>query len=225
MPPFCSEWRGRVNSKNPVFSVTSGPVQSIRLFLISGWLGFQSLFKWAPTKPEAPTSVLSLPVFLPLSFLLHSFSKYWEGAQLAYPLGQEKGGRVRVGVVGVLPFHMHGGEERQGSAGSGLPVLSCERQTFGRVITRRTALGVISDSCLFKVFGAHSLYGLRLPSLRLMFRLHLHEEESCMCQHKQCAREAHQVCTCLCFTDAQNKFYLTSRKYCYIIVEYLSQLV
>lgn len=81
---------------------------------------------------------------------------------------------------------MHGGEERQGSAGSGLPVLSCERQTFGRVITRRTALGVISDSCLFKVFGAHSLYGLRLPSFRLMFRLHLHEEESCMCQHKQC---------------------------------------
>lgn len=90
-PPSCSEWRGRVNSKNPVCSVTSGPMQSIRLFLISGWLGFQSLFKWAPTKPEAPTSVLSLPVFLPLSFLLHSFSKYWEGAQLAYPLGQEKG--------------------------------------------------------------------------------------------------------------------------------------
>lgn len=54
---------------------------------------------------------------------------------------------------GSLPFHMHGGEERRGSAGSGLPVLSCERQTFGRVITRRTALGVISDSCLFKVFG------------------------------------------------------------------------
>lgn len=100
-------------------------------------------------------------------------------------------------MVGVLPFHMHGGEERQGSAGSGLPVLSCERQTFGRVITRRTALGVISDSCLFKVFGAHSLYGLRLPSLCLMFRLHLHQEESCMCQHKQCAYEAHQVCTCL----------------------------
>lgn len=76
-PPSCSEWRGRVNSKNPVCSVTSGPMQSIRLFLISGWLGFQSLFKWAPTKPEAPTSVLSLPVFLPLSFfLLHSFSKY-----------------------------------------------------------------------------------------------------------------------------------------------------
>lgn len=86
---------------------------------------------------------------------------------------------------GVLPFHMQGGEERQGSAGSGLPVLSCERQTFGGVITRRTALGVISDSCLFKVFGAHSLYGLRLPSLRLMSRLHLHQEESCMCQHKQ----------------------------------------
>lgn len=102
---------------------------------------------------------------------------------------------------------MHGGEERQGSAGSGLPVLSCERQTFGRVITRRTALGVISDSCLFKVFGAHSLYGLRLLSLRLMFRLHLHQEDSCMCQHKQCAYEAHQECTCLCFTDAQNIFY------------------
>lgn len=105
---------------------------------------------------------------------------------------------------GVLPFHMQGGEERQGSAGSGLPVLSCERQTFGRVITRRTALGVISDSCLFKVFGAHSLYGLRLPSLRLMLRLHLHQEESCMCQHKQCAYEAHQVCTCLCLPDDQN---------------------
>lgn len=99
---------------------------------------------------------------------------------------------------------MQGGEERQGSAGSGLPVLSCERQTFGRVITRRTALGVISDSCLFKVFGAHSLYGLRLPSLRLMFRLHLHQEESCMCQHKQCAYEAHQVCAGS-FTHAQNR--------------------
>lgn len=96
--------------------------------------------------------------------------------------------------VGVLLFHMHGGEERQGSAGSGLPVLSCERQTFGRVITRCTALGVISDSCLFKVFGAHSLYGLRLPSLRLMFRLHLHQEESCMCQHKQCAYDAQLAC-------------------------------
>lgn len=107
---------------------------------------------------------------------------------------------------GVLPFHMHSGEERQGSAGSGLPVLSCERQTFGRVITRRTALGVISDSCLFKVFGAHSLYGPRLPSLRLMFRLHLHQEESCMCQHKQCAYEAQQVCTRLVLTDARNKF-------------------
>ena len=88
------------------------------------------------------------------------------------------------------PLHMQGGEERQGSAGSGLPVLSCERQTFGRVITRRTALGVISDSCLFKVFGAHSLYGLCLPSLCLMFSLHLHQEESCMCQHKQCVDEA-----------------------------------
>lgn len=84
-----------------------------------------------------------------------------------------------------LPFHMRGGEERRGSAGSGLPVLSCERQTFGRVITRRTALGVISDSCLLEVFGAHSLYGLRLPPLRLLFRLHLHEEGSCACQHKQ----------------------------------------
>lgn len=99
---------------------------------------------------------------------------------------------------------MQGGEERQGSTGSGFPVLSCERQTFGRVITRRTALGVISDSCLLKVFGAHSLYGLRLPSLCLMFRLHLHQEESCMCQHKQFAYEAHQVCTGLCFTDAWN---------------------
>lgn len=97
---------------------------------------------------------------------------------------------------------MHGGEERQGGAGSGLPVLSCERQTFGRVITRRTALGVISDSCLFKVFGAHSLYGLRLPSLRLMFRLHLHQEESCMCQHKQYACKAHRVGTQICFTGA-----------------------
>lgn len=85
---------------------------------------------------------------------------------------------------------MHGGEERWGSAGSGLPVLSCERQTFGRVITRRTALGVISDSCLFEVFGAHSLYGLRLPPLHLMFRLPLHEEESRTCQHKQDACEA-----------------------------------
>ncbi len=188
-------------------------MQSIRLFLISGWLGFQSLFKWAPTKPEAPTSELSLPVFFPLSFLLHSFSKYWEGAQLAYPLGQEKGKGREKGREGegFLPFHMHGGEERQGSAGSGLPVLSCERQTFGRVITRRTALGVISDSCLFKVFGAHSFYGLRLPSLRLMFRLHLHEEESCMCQHKQCVWEAHQVCSCLCLTDTQNTFYLIIR--------------
>lgn len=101
---------------------------------------------------------------------------------------------------GAQPLHMHGGEERQGGAGSGLPVLSCERQTFGRVITRRTALGVISDSCLFKVFGAHSLYGPRLPSLRLMFRLHLHQEESCMCQHKQCACEEHRVCTRMCFT-------------------------
>lgn len=102
---------------------------------------------------------------------------------------------------------MHGGEERRGSAGSGLPVLSCERQTFGRVITRRTALGVISDSCLFGVFGAHSLYGPRLPPLRLMFRLHLHEEGSCSCQHKQGACEA-QVCTCLCFTDAPNSLLL-----------------
>lgn len=121
---------------------------------------------------------------------------------------------------------MQGGEERQGSAGSGLPVLSCERQTFGRVITRRTALGVISDSCLFKVFGAHSLYGLRLPSLRLMFRLHLHEEESCMCQHKQCAYEAHQVCTCAC-VSLMLKIYFstTSRQDYYIIVEYPSQLM
>lgn len=97
---------------------------------------------------------------------------------------------VCVGRRGAQSFHMHGGEERQGGAGSGLPVLSCERQTFGRVITRRTALGVISDSCLFKVFGAHSLYGLRLPSLCSMFRLHLHQEESCMCQHKQYAGRA-----------------------------------
>ena len=109
-----------------------------------------------------------------------------------------RGGR-QGGGGGVLQFHMHGGEERQGSAGSGLPVLSCERQTFGRVITRRTALGVISDSCLFKVFGAHSLYGPRLPSLRLMFRLHLHEEASCMCQHKQCVCEAHQRAHLLLF--------------------------
>ncbi len=123
--------------------------------------------------------------------------------------GRGRGGGWRGGGP---PFHMHGGEERQGSAGSGLPVLSCERQTFGRVITRRTALGVISDSCLFKVFGAHSLYGLRLPSLRLMFRLHLHREESCMCQHKQCACEAHHVCTGLCFTDAQNTFYCNTQE-------------
>ena len=68
-----------------------------------------------------------------------------------------------------------GGEERQGSAGSGLLVLSCERQTFGRVITRCSALGVISDSCLFKVFGAQRVYGLCLPCFGLMFRLHLHQ--------------------------------------------------
>lgn len=47
---------------------------------------------------------------------------------------------------------------------------------------------VVCSKCL----EAHSLYGPRLPSLRLMFRLHLHEEASCMCQHKQCACEAHQ---------------------------------
>lgn len=104
---------------------------------------------------------------------------------------------------------MQGGEERQGSAGSGLPVLSCERQTFGRVITRRTALGVISDSCLFKVFGAHSLYGLRLPSLRLMFRLHLHREESCMCQHKQCAYMKLSECALACVSPMR-KIYFTS---------------
>lgn len=97
------------------------------------------------------------------------------------------------GGRGAQPFHMHSGEERQGSAGSGLPVLSCERQTFGRVITHRTALGVISDSCLFRVLGALSLYGLRLPYLRLMFRLDLHQEESSVCQHKQYASKAHQV--------------------------------
>lgn len=96
------------------------------------------------------------------------------------------GGGVSVCVCGEsVPFHMHGGEERQGSAGSGLPVLSCERQTFGRVITRHTALGVISDSCLFEAFGAHNLYGPRLPPLHLMFRLHLHEEEGCTCQYSQ----------------------------------------
>lgn len=96
------------------------------------------------------------------------------------------GGGVSLGVWGEsVPFHMHGSEERQGSAGSGLPVLSCERQTFGRVITRRTALGVISDSCLFEAFGAHSLYGPGLPPLHLMFRLHLHEEEGCTSQYSQ----------------------------------------
>lgn len=195
MPPSCPEWRGRVNSKNPVCSVTSGPMQSIRLFLISGWLGFQSLFKWAPTKPEAPTSVLSLPVCLSPSLFSSSTLSLNIERELSLPTPSVK--RRGGGGGGVLPFHMQGGEERQGSAGSGLPVLSCERQTFGGVITRRTALGVISDSCLFKVFGAHSLYGLRLPSLCLMSRLHLHQEESCMCQHKQSAYEAHQVCACL----------------------------
>lgn len=50
--------------------------------------------------------------------------------------------------------------------GSGLPVLSCEKaKTFGGVITRRTALGVISDSCLCGVFAARSLYGATLALL------------------------------------------------------------
>lgn len=90
--------------------------------------------------------------------------------------------------------HTRRGEERQGSAGSGLPVLSCERQTFGRVITRRTALGVISDSCLFKVSGARGPLDSPKPpppSPAPMFRMHLHREESCMSQHKQRAVEAH----------------------------------
>lgn len=99
--------------------------------------------------------------------------------------------------------------QRWGKMGSGLPVLSCERQTFGRVITRRTALGVISDSCLLKVFGALSLYGPRLPYLRLMFRLDLHQEESCMCQHKQYALKSHCVHTWMCFTDAVNIYLST----------------
>lgn len=106
---------------------------------------------------------------------------------------------------GVLSFHMQGGEERQGSAGSGLPVLSCERQTFGRVITRHTALGVISDSCLFKVFGVCSPYGLCLPCLCLMFTLHLHQEESCMRQLKWYNYEAPWVLNCLCCTGGIKK--------------------
>lgn len=132
---------------------------------------------------------------------------------------------VEVGGSGVsLPFHMRGGEERRGSAGSGLLVLSCERQTFGRVITRRTALGVISDSCLLEVFGAHSLYGLRLPPLRLLFRLHLHEEGSCTCQHKQGACVA-QVCTLVCLSDARKFISLEylRKGYCTMMVRQIIQ--
>lgn len=141
-----------------------------------------------------------------LSFLLHSL-QILRGSSACPPptLGQEEAKGWEVAGVGVPPLPHAWWWGKRGSAGSGLPVLSCERQTFGRVITRRTALGVISDSCLFEVFGAHSLYRLRLPPLRLMFRLHLHEGGSCSCQHKQGACEV-QVCTCLCFTDAQNSF-------------------
>lgn len=94
MPPSCYEWWGRVNSKNPVCSVTSGPMQSIRLFLISGWLRFQSLFKWAPTKPEAATSVFSLPVFLPLSLSSSTLSLNIEKElSLPTPLVKQRGSR------------------------------------------------------------------------------------------------------------------------------------
>lgn len=71
-----------------------------------------------------------------------------------------------------------------GGAGSGLPVLSCERQTFGRVITRRTALGVISDRRLLEsVCSSQPLWATlpppplpQAPPDSLLFRLHLHEE-------------------------------------------------
>lgn len=75
IPPPALQLFGGVNV---ALSVTCGPMQSIRLFLISGWLRFQSLFKWAPTKPEAPARSLPASSFPTFS------SKYCcEGAQLA----------------------------------------------------------------------------------------------------------------------------------------------